>query len=313
MTTPTSPLTAPIAEISEAFDELTKQLATVSATDTVDKAAVAAGLATITAQNTEIAALKAQLAALTPKQLVMWGDAAATEASFKKINLPLLRQYYGPNVIPTTWKSAYPEATAWLLSLKPALDGSQLAALVEYVKSLPEHIRLILQHEPENTDKNITPAQFSGCWNHYAEPILTARPDINLGQCFMCYTLNTRTPGKNVWLTAGATGDVKPGFYMWDGYVALPYKTPAQVFDACRILGETTVPGIEQGIAEVGATGTGAGRAAWFTSLGAYVADRTRAKVGKPLDVVCAWDSAQYNFDNDIATLTAYEADAYAS
>lgn len=262
----------------------------------------------------QVISLQQQLAALQPaKPKPVYGAAATSAASYGGLGVTLLRQYYQPDVIPAAFKTQFAGAKSWVISIKPDINLSQGAAVTAFAKTLPAGCRLIIQHEPENKTKGITPAQFAACYEFYAPLVKTAIPSVKVGQCFMAYTSNSRPvdavhthAGQNEWLTAGCSGALKPDFVLWDGYVYNPnYATPAATFEGPRKLADALVPGIEQGIAEVGADGTGAARAAWFTSLGAYV-----TSVG--FSVVCLFDEGANLIDNDPPTLAAWKALAAA-
>lgn len=263
----------------------------------------------------QLAAAEQQIAALEANQKppLLVGAAAGTAASFNALGVTLLRQYHQPNVIPAVWKSQFTGATDWVDSYKPNINLTQGSAVTTLAKTIPnpDRVRIVIQHEPENKDKGITPTELQACFDFYAPLFKAQAPGIRVGQCFMNYTSESRpvnqfpgdphqTAGVNEWLTAGCTGRVKPDFILWDGYTKAPFKSPQALFDGPRRLADALIPGIEQGIAETGA-GVGAGRPAWFTSLGQYA-----QQAG--FTVLCLWNNAPYTIDTDAPTLAAFQA-----
>lgn len=302
--TVTSDLTGPlsaIGQVAAAADEMIAGLAAQNEQLQQENADLTGQLATA---NQQIAALEAN-----QKPPLLVGAAATSAASFNGLGVTLLRQYHGPDTIPASFKSTYAGAKQWVVSIKPQLDGSQAAAVSTWAKTVPAGARVVIQHEPENKSKSISPAQFASCWEAYAPLIRQANPAVTVGQCFMAFTSNGRpvdavhkAAGQNEWLTAGCSRTVKPDFVLWDGYVYGPnYATPAATFDGPRRLADALIPGIEQGIAEVGATGSGTTRAGWFTTLGQYA-----RQVG--FTVLCLFDEGANLIDNDPPTLGAFKA-----
>jgi hypothetical protein len=109
-------IAAPVQTICDSFSGLTAQVDTLNSSLSTVNALLAASAA-------EVIELKAELAALQPKPLLL-GAAATSEASYDGLGVTLLRQYNRPNVIPAIFKSTY-SAAKDMGGLHQARDGSQ--------------------------------------------------------------------------------------------------------------------------------------------------------------------------------------------
>lgn len=184
-------------------------------------------------------------------------------------------RYYNTGM-PTSWLSsagAVSGPTSYIYSFKPnvasTIAGTLDSQLATIAKFIPAGAYVTAQHEPENKNKGISPAQYGQFFARIYSIMKAANPALKVGPILINSTSISRSTdsfgniaGRNVWMEQVAAQGVTPDYVGWDGYQGQGNGiTINDLFSQPCSLATALWPGIRFICGEYGyhTSGTGAG------------------------------------------------------
>lgn len=226
-----------------------------------------------------------------------------------------LYRYYNTGV-PTSWATsagAINGPTQYIYSFKPniaqVIAGTLDATLTAIAKFIPAGAYVTCQHEPEQANKNISPAQFGQFFARVYSVMKAANPALKIGPIVMTYTSNARVTnpavghviGHNEWLEQVLANGTTPDYVGFDGYQGSGNGTSiADIFTAPSALARGLWAAIPLVCAEFGYHTTGTPD----TTVQQWMVDGFTTFKALGYSAIAWWDGTNFIIDN--AELVTY-------